>query len=220
MIECEMTHERRAAVAHGIRRIAARSILALLAVAAAAGPGWAQIFRWIDERGVAHYSEGLDSIPERHRAGAVPLGLRNAPAPATTGTAGAATAPAGETVIRYTPGEPIMVDVRINGSATARLLLDTGADRTLISPRALAAAGVRLTRPVGQGQMFGVTGSDRMDFVVVDSIAIGDARATRLAVAAYEMPMTRGDGLLGRDFLDRFKVNIDSARGIVTLSAR
>src|SRR5438034_10525239 len=74
-------------------------------------------------------------------------------------------------------------------------MMDTGADRTLISPRALAAAGVSLSRPVGTGQMHGVTGSDRMDFVIVNSIEIGDARVGRMPVASYEMPHARGDGL-------------------------
>jgi hypothetical protein len=200
---------------------APRLIAALALLGLAAGPADAQMFRWTDERGAPHYSEGLDSIPERHRPTAVPLGLRNAPAaPAVPGAGSEQTAARGETIIRYTPGEPIMVDVRINGSATARLMLDTGADRTLISPRALAAAGVRLTRPVAQGQMYGVTGSDRIDYVIVDSVEVGEARATRLPVAAYEMPMTRGDGLLGRDFLDRFSLRIDAARGVVTLAPR
>jgi len=29
-----------------------------------------------------------------------------------------------------------------------------------------------------------------------------------------------GDGLLGRDFLDQFNVNIDSSRGVVTLAPK
>jgi len=39
-------------------------------------------------------------------------------------------------------------------------------------------------------------------------------------VAAYEMPQSTGDGLLGRDFLDRFTVSIDSSRGVVTLTSK
>jgi predicted aspartyl protease len=113
-----------------------------------------------------------------------------------------------------------MVDVRINGGASARLLLDTGADRTLISPRALAAAGVSLTRPVASGRLSGVTGSDRIDYVIIDALEVGEARATRMPVAAYEMTLSRGDGLLGRDFLDRFNVSIDARRGEVILAPK
>jgi len=114
-----------------------------------------------------------------------------------------------------------MVDVRINGNADARLLLDTGADRTLISPRALQAAGVRLAGPSATGQIVGATGSEQVRFVVVDSLEVGEARVGRMPVGAYNLPTTDvGDGLLGRDFLDQFNVNIDSARGVVTLSPK
>lgn len=196
-----------------------RAILAAAIAALTAAPAAAQIYRWTDDRGQPHYSEGLDSVPERHRATAVPLGFRSRAAPPSTPSRGEA-ATAGVTTIRYTPGQPIVVDVRINGAATARLLLDTGADRTLISPRALAAAGVSLTRVVARGSMTGVTGTDRVDFVVVDSLEVGQARVGRMPVAAYEMPQGPGDGLLGRDFLDRFQVTIDAAEGLVTLAPR
>ncbi|MCL6640985.1 MAG: aspartyl protease family protein [Candidatus Rokubacteria bacterium] len=178
----------------------------------------AQFYRYVDERGVPHYVEGLHAVPERYRAAAVPLSLRNSPVPPSSPSGAAATRAA--TVIRYTPGQPIVIDARINGSASARLLLDTGADRTLISPRALAAAGVSLTRVIAQGQMTGVTGSDRVQYVLLESLEVGQARVTRLPVAAYEMPQAQTDGLLGRDFLDQFSVNIDAARGEVTLQPR
>lgn len=189
-----------------------------LLVVVAATVAHAQFYRYVDERGVPHYVEGLHAVPERYRAAAVPLSLRNSPVPPSS-PSGAAATRAG-TVIRYTPGQPIVVDARINGSASARLLLDTGADRTLISPRALAAAGVSLTRVIAQGQMTGVTGSDRVQYVLLESLEVGQARVTRLPVAAYEMPQAQTDGLLGRDFLDQFSVNIDAARGEVTLQPR
>jgi hypothetical protein len=183
-------------------------------------PAAAQFLRWTDEHGVNHYTEGIDSVPERFRATATPLGYRNAPptrTEAATGVAPTATV----TTIPYTPGQPIMVDVRLNGSGRARLMLDTGADRTLISPRALAAAGVSLAHVVARGRMAGVTGTDRVDFVVLESLAVGEARVGRLPVAAYEMSQPNGgDGLLGRDFLDQFHLRIDSTRGIVTLQPK
>jgi predicted aspartyl protease len=196
----------------------ARAALAALWLLVAS-PAAAEFYRWTDDRGVTHYGEGLGSVPERYRGQAVPLGLRNAPGRSGAPTGSSRPAP-GVTIVRYTPGQPIMVDVRINGGASARLLLDTGADRTLISPRALVAAGVPITRPIATGKLSGVTGTDRIDYVVVESLEVGDARATHLPVAVYEMTLTRGDGLLGRDFLDRFNVTIDAARGEVTLAPR
>ncbi|PYN42433.1 MAG: hypothetical protein DMD95_16775 [Candidatus Rokuibacteriota bacterium] len=190
--------------------------------------GWpatvgAQIYRWVDGNGVPHFADGIGSVPDRYRAGAVPLGLKNAPAPGpfAPDADGAKPGSSGGTTIRFTPGQRIMVDVRINGSAAARLLLDTGADRTLISPRALLAAGVLSAAPAATGQIVSATGSEQIQFVIVDSIEIGDARVGRMPVGSYTLPSTDvGDGLLGRDFLDQFNVNIDSSRGVVTLAPK
>ena len=202
-----------------MRRHASTGLVVAL-VAAWTVPASAQFVRYIDESGVAHYVEGFDRVPERYRDSAALLGYRNSPAPPPSATSDKADRASSGTVIRYTPGQPIMVDVRINGGASARLLLDTGADRTLINPRALAAGGVSLTRIYAQGQMASATGTDRIQYVVVNSLEIGEAKVTNLPVAAYEMPQSTGDGLLGRDFLDRFTVSIDSSRGVVTLTSK
>jgi predicted aspartyl protease len=181
----------------------------------------AQFYRFTDERGQNHYVDGLEKIPERYRASATPLGLRNAPTPAIAPAGAAAAKPAGATVIKYTPGQRIMVDVKINGAFTAQLLLDTGADRTMISPRTLQAAGVAITRPVATGSVTGVTGTDRINYVVVDSLEVGEARVGRMPVGSYELAGTgAGDGLLGRDFLDQFKMTFDAAKGEVHLAPK
>ena len=191
-----------------------------LLIAALPARAHAQIYRYTDERGQNHYVDGLGNVPERHRATATPLGMRNAPPPApATAPAGARTA--GATVIKYTPGQRIMVDVKINGAFSAQLLLDTGADRTMISPRTLQAAGVAISRPVGTGTITGATGTDRINYVVVDSLEVGEARVGRMPVGSYELPGSgAGDGLLGRDFLDQFRVTVDAAKGEVHLDPK
>jgi hypothetical protein len=78
---------------------------------------------------------------------------------------------------------------------------------------------VSLARPVGQTRVTGVAGSDNVSFVLIESLEIGDARVGRMQVASYDVSAA-GDGLLGRDFLDRFTINIDSTNGIVTLSPK
>ena len=183
----------------------------------------AEIYRYTDERGQNYYVDGFDNVPERYRRVAVPVGMRNSPVPSAPagGTAAGAAKPAGATVIKYTPGQRIMVDVKINGAFSTKLLLDTGADRTMISPRALQAAGVAISRPVASGQITGATGTDRIDYVVVESLEVGEARVGKMPVGSYELAGTdAGDGLLGRDFLDQFKVTMDAAVGEVHLAPR
>jgi predicted aspartyl protease len=198
--------------------IAGFSLSLLLAAAPRAE---AQFYRYTDDAGQNHYADGLEKIPDRYRGTAVPLQMRNAPPSAPSSAPVPAVKPAGSTVIKYIPGQRIMVDVRINGAFTAQLLLDTGADRTMISPRTLLAAGVAVTRPVGTGSITGVTGSDRISYVVVDSLEIGDARVGRMPVGSYELAGSgAGDGLLGRDFLDQFKMTIDASQGEVHLTPK
>ena len=192
-------------------------LLAVLLVAGSPKGIDAQIYKWVDDNGVPHYADGIDSVPGRYRSRATPMGLKNEPAP---GPATGAKPASGGTSIKFTPGQRIMVDVRINGSGDAQLMLDTGADRTLISPRALQAAGVRIAAPAASGQIVGATGSERISFVVVESLEVGEARVGRMPVGAHNLPSEVGDGLLGRDFLDQFNVNIDSGKGVVTLSPK
>ncbi len=181
----------------------------------------AQIYRWVDENGVPHFADGIDSVPGPYRSKAVPLGMKNAPAPppAPPGAPGARPA-SGETSIRFVPGQRILVDVRINGNAEAKLLLDTGSDKTIISPRALQAAGVRIAGPTTTAEVAGATGTAQMQFVFVDSLEVGEARVGRMSVGAQNLPVEAADGVLGRDFLDQFNVSIDSGKGVVTLTPK
>ena len=205
-----------------MRRVAALGLSLSLLFALLPSTADAQIYRYTDERGQNYYVDGLQNVPAPYKATAVPLSLRNAPAaPASSASDAAGGKPSGAAVIKYTPGQRIMVDVKINGAFTTKLLLDTGADRTLVSPRALTAAGVHITKPVASGTIVGATGSAKIDYVVVDSLEVGDARVGKLPVGSYELAGTdAGDGLLGRDFLDQFNVEIDGTKGEVRLAPK
>lgn len=195
------------------------AVLALVLAFALARPtpSAAQIYRWVDERGNSHYTEGLDSVPERYRRQATPLGFRNAPAtPAQPTEKPVAT---GGTTLRFAPGERIMAEARINGTAPVRLIVDTGADRTVIAPRALVAAGVAISRGT-RGQMVGATGATDVQGVAIDSLEVGDARVARMIVVSHDINQPGIDGLLGRDFLEQFNVTIDSRRGRVTIAPK
>jgi predicted aspartyl protease len=180
----------------------------------------AQIYRYTDERGNAHYVDGFAAVPEQYRATAEPLPFRNAPPAASSANVPAREPEKGATTIAFTPGQRILTDARINDSTSVRLLVDTGADRTLISPRALVAAGVSLTRGARTEQVRGVTGSAETQRVVIDSLAVGEARVGRMTVYALDMNQPGFEGLLGRDFLEQFNVTIDSSRGMVTIKPK
>jgi hypothetical protein len=229
-----------------MRRLSITAVSVLWAlIAGLAGPASAQLYRWTNDQGELHITEGLESVPERFRKGAVLLGSPPArvppPSPAQSAPARGATAPAlttspGSTAptpsgtvpgtdgpllarIPFVPGSPILVTARVNGGRIVQLILDTGADITVISPQALSALGVEM-RPVRAARIRGVTGTADVPSIMLDSLEVGDARASPLEVLAHDAGLSRGDGLLGRDFLDRFTVNIDTRAREVRLGRR
>jgi hypothetical protein len=210
-----------------------RATAVALALTVLSTPAAAEIFKYTDDRGNNHYVEGLESVPQPYRSRATPLGMRNdkftepppsaadpSKPPASSGERRPATeSDKSGASIRYAPGKPIMVNAMVNGSTPAQLLLDTGADKTMINPRVLMAAGASLSRPVGSAMVSGVAGSQQMQFVTINSLEVAGATVGGLIVAAHDVAGA-GDGLLGRDFLDQFSVHIDSAKGIVTLTPK
>ena len=167
------------------------------------------VYRWVDDDGTLNYASGLDRVPERHRGSAelVPVSPSEVVAPPA----------AVVSHLSFVPGAPILVSARIGGAGPITLLLDTGADRTLVSPAALHALGL-LAEPAGRARIKGVAGGAEADVVWVSSLEVGNARTGPLPIIAHDAGLDRAQGLLGRDFLDRFRVTIDSQNGVVILA--
>ena len=181
----------------------------LLLIALVPGRAQAQMYQWEDEQGTLHYTNELQNVPEpfRSRARFVPASPMAPPAVAPA---------AGITRIPFTPGSPILVSATINGNGPVTLILDTGADRTMLTPMALWRLGIS-TAGAPQAEIRGVTGTARGELVRVDSVEVGDARAGPLLILAHDADLKQGEGLLGRDFLERFTVTIDANERVVTL---
>ena len=191
----------------------ARAVVLVVLVLGVASPASAALYRWTDAEGAVHYTADLESIPEAHRATAVAIGH-----PGPQAAPPAAPAPAG-TAVPFTAGGPVVVDARLNG-VSLRLLVDTGSDRTLISPAALARTGIDATAgmPV---RITGVTGTAATGTLVsVPSLDVAGARIGPVGVVAYAVPDEGIDGLLGRDVLDAFVVTFDPSAGRVVLTPR
>jgi predicted aspartyl protease len=202
----------------GARRLP-RSAFAILALTLALAPAaHAQLYRWTDEKGETHFGQGVESVPERYRSRATAVGQVDPP-PAPSGPA-AATVADGVTRIMFTPGRSIMLTAKINGRAPVRLLLDTGATRTMIKPAALIGLGVSY-RDAPRGEFRGVAGGASAYIVTLESVEVGGARVGPLRVLAHDPAVDRdADGLLGQDFLKHFRVTIDNARGVVELAPK
>src|SRR6058998_2786827 len=168
-----------------VRVVVAAVVVVLLASAV---PAAAQIYQWTDTEGVTRYTNDRESIPPEYRERAREIDSPQARPEEPGRTEAPATDPS---VIPITGG-------------ALTLVLDTGADRTVISPTAFARTGLD-------------TGGAR----VVNIIGVtGSATAREVTVPLHDVGLADIDGLLGRDVLDRFTLTVDSARGRATLVPR
>ncbi len=203
-----------------MRLVTRRAALALIVLAGCcclAAPAAGELYKWTDAQGTVHYTGDLASIPPAFRDTAT---LLNAPQPRPIPPP-AANAPV---ALKAAPGAPITVEARLNG-VPLTLIVDTGADRTVISPEAIERAGLAggALRSV---QVIGVTGTSMATLVTVPLLDVAGARIGPIVVVAHALPTSfRGeqeaiDGLLGRDVLDVFTLSVDTASGRATLTPR
>jgi hypothetical protein len=174
-------------------------------------PVSAQLYRWTDAQGTTHYTTDPAAIPAAYRERAVDIG---APTPGpVTAVPEAATG----VVIPYTGG-PLVVDAWLNG-VPLRLIVDTGADRTLISPDAMARAGFDVTGATAV-KIRGVTGDAAASVVPVPRLDVAGTQVGPVGVVVHAIAAEGADGLLGRDVLDAFTVTVDAAAGRAVLVPR
>jgi predicted aspartyl protease len=191
-------------------------VAAVLVVAAAAQ---ADLYRWTAPDGTVHYASELDAIPRAGRLSAERVEHpqpRPAPPPEERGAAAVS--------VPWDGRAPVVVQAWLNGVALS-LLLDTGADRTLISPDAIARTGLPVTDGVPV-HLTGVTGTTLATLVVLPYLDVAGLRLGPLPVVIHPMPQpgVRGaeglDGLLGRDLLEAFRITVDPGSGHTTLVPR
>jgi hypothetical protein len=189
-----------------------RAFPALALVLAAASPAWAALYRWVDAAGVIHYTSEADTIPPAFRSSAQALDHPSGrePEPSVSAAPGA--------VVPVEAGAPVVVEAYLNGVAL-RLLVDTGAERTVISPDSLARAGIDPERGVAV-RITGVTGSSPAWLVGIQRLDVAGAQIGPLAVIAHTIPADGLDGLLGRDVLDAFTVTFQAAENRAVLTPR
>jgi len=186
-------------------------VMALALALILAVPALAQVYRWEDERGTLHFTNTRERVPEPERA-QMPPPPPTPPAAAEPVLARSSTL----TRIPFSPGDAILVSARIGGAGPVTLILDTGADRTMVAPAVLSRIGVSVA-DIARAEIRGVTGTSQGDVVLVPSVEVGEAKVGPLRIVALDADLKKADGLLGRDFLEHFTVTIDARERMVTL---
>jgi len=112
----------------------------------------------------------------------------------------------------------ILAAVLINGRGPFRFILDTGANTSALSPRIVEALGLQSAEGESVG-VHGVTGSEMLPFVRVQTLRAGDIelRDSRLPVLAQHV-FADADGILGVEGLQHARVDVDFSRDRVSIS--
>ena len=118
-----------------------------------------------------------------------------------------------------TTGSMLFVLAQVNG-LNARLLLDTGATKTIIRPQLAQLAGIEPGREAPLAQMT-VAGGGQLSvpLVLARSLAINEAAVDAIEIGVYEAvpDLPDVDGILGTDYLSHFRVTIDRQSGTLLL---
>ena len=122
----------------------------------------------------------------------------------------------------FTRGRLILAPVRLAHGAEWRrptMALDTGARRTVVTPALAAELGFD---PDGLGattRIVSATGPASAGSLTLDSVSVLGLGVTDLCVVCYRLADALCiEGVLGLDFLNRFRVLIDGPTETVTIS--
>lgn len=116
-------------------------------------------------------------------------------------------------------GAAIVVPVHVNGAGPFQFVLDTGATMTCLDEELADSLGLS-DEPGVFGQGASVQSSGRLRIVGVDSLRVGEVRASDLSACALNLESLQQvgfepDGLLGLNFLRSFRMTVDFERSIV-----
>jgi len=199
------------------------AFLFVILLVVAGSPAYAEMYKWVDEKGTVHFTDDFSKIPEKYRPDAqsqkTPKEF-SAPKkevePASIPTPQKPSEPVGFEIPIKIKGEVAVAEVILNGREKYEFIVDTGASFTNISWRMAKDLGITIDENTPFLPI--LTASDLVfnPLVTVRSLRVGTAEVENVDVTISELPGDKG-GLLGNSFLNKFKVVLDPINGKMTL---
>ena len=183
---------------------------------------YAEMYKWVDDKGTVHFTDDPLTIPEKYREDAEtrkPSKEISAPQskekpkpslPSKTVES------EGITVDLFRKHELLLAEVILNGRLKQYFIVDTGASFTLINKPTARELGITVDETTPVIPIFTASSLIFTPLVTLSSIRVGEAEVENVDVLIYSMPSDSA-GLLGNSFLNKFKVVIDSMNGKMTL---
>lgn len=194
------------------------SVFALLFVTISSLPA-GEFYRWVDVNGVIHFTDNLHTIPNPRRGTITRMqgqeGSRTEPPKVTAPDLTRASIP----FERH--GQVVVVEAVLNKKTAAKLVVDTGATFTMIS----AATAKELNLDYSQSQRTmpfqTANGIIQAPLTDLESITVGGIEIKNLTTAIHDaVPNANVAGLLGLNFLSNFRMDIDTAKGLLHLEKK
>jgi clan AA aspartic protease (TIGR02281 family) len=190
------------------------SLLAVLAgMALIHGLGLAgELYRWVDEHGRVHLSDTPPSATHELRELKV-YEPREVPAE-PEGASSSGVDPGQAMIHPLRRGDGIVVEAMLDRKLAVPLLLDTGADYTILTRQTAADLGITAADRLPKKQFRTLGGIASAPVMLLKSLRVGSAEVHDVDVAIDvhgQLPM----GLLGMTFLRHFKVTVDRQQGQV-----
>jgi predicted aspartyl protease len=119
--------------------------------------------------------------------------------------------------VPFLPGRRLItIPAILNERFDAFLIADSGAQRSVLSQR--VAQRLNLGPPLRAQALVGIGRSPPVPVVRLDRLRVGASTVRSLEVFVYDLPLLLAtDGLLGLDFLRRFRVTFDFDSGVLIL---
>ena len=119
----------------------------------------------------------------------------------------------------------MVVEGIVNRKVRANFLVDTGADLTIISSATAKELGITLHSKLPTVRLQTLADSIYVPLVVLDSLEVGGMEVNDVTVAVHDSPifdpyLPDPPGLLGRNFLNHFRMQIDLKEGFLQLAKK
>ncbi len=124
----------------------------------------------------------------------------------------------GKIVVRFSPGSKyIPVHGDLNGTVRQKFIIDTGATLSTISAGTARDLGIRMDQNNPIRMFYTAGGVRKAPEVVLSSIKIGECVIHDVRVLVVDLPQQPELGLLGLNYLNNFRMNMNSEQGVLTL---
>lgn len=201
-----------------IRWVVTMGFLGAIALLYGSPTACAAVYRWKNEKGQFQYSSAPPQSPIKNvevKQGSqwYPYSAKMTPLPEPT--------PTFSTVVPYQKRNAVMViPVTINGSIERPLAVDTGASYTIISAELASTLNLKPHPTLPPITLETANGRIDARLVNLQTVTVGGLSSHNVIAAIHDLDDTAGiAGLLGLNFLNRFKMTVDAPRNQLLFEA-